>query len=150
MVAAVTAASGARPTTRVQRLQTATQFRSLLDAPRVSTSEHFTLHRRAELPGAPAPAAGTVAWIGAMVPKRWARRAVTRNLIRRQIYSLMQERSPHLLPAAYLVRQRAAFARDEFISAQSERLRKAVRSELTGLFARVERAAPANPASDSP
>ena len=27
-------------------------------------------------------------WMGALVPKRWARRAVTRNAIKRQIYSV--------------------------------------------------------------
>ena len=83
-------------------------------------------------------------WLGAMVPKRWARRAVTRNAIKRQIYNLATELEPQLLVAAHVVRLRATFDRKQFVSASSDALKQAVRAELLQLFAR---AAPRNAAA---
>ena len=76
-------------------------------------------------------------WIGAMVPKRWARRAVTRNAIRRQIYQVGSTFGAQLPRAAHVVRLRATFDRSQFISATSDVLKRAVRGELEQLFARV-------------
>ncbi len=72
-----------------------------------------------------------------MVPKRWAKRAVTRNTIKRQIYTVGAESSEGLAPQAYLVRLRSGFDRARFPSATSDALKAAVRSELQQLFARV-------------
>ena len=80
----------------------------------------------------PFPADGL--WLGAMVPKRWARRAVTRNLIKRQIYSLGAQQAAALPAAAYLVRLRSGFDRLQFKSAASDALRTAVRGEIERLF----------------
>ena len=74
-------------------------------------------------------------WIGAMVPKRWAKRAVTRNTIRRQIYSVSSEQAFAGSGAAHVVRLRAGFDRGVFVSASSTALKKQVREELTQLFA---------------
>lgn len=84
-----------------------------------------------------------------MTPKRWARRAVTRNAIRRQIYALGGELALALPPAAHVVRLRAAFDRSQFPSASSLALKQAVRAELQQLFARAARgpAAPGAPKS---
>ena len=76
-------------------------------------------------------------WMGAMVPKRWAKRAVTRNAIKRQIYGVSADFSSALGVAAYVVRLRAGFDRKQFISASSELLTTAVRLELQQLFARA-------------
>mgnify|MGYP002144362108 FL=1 len=73
-------------------------------------------------------------WLGAMVPKRWARRAVTRNTIKRQIYAVSSRFADRLPSAAHVVRLRCAFDRKQFISATSEQLKKAVREELEQLF----------------
>jgi ribonuclease P protein component len=70
-----------------------------------------------------------------MVPKRWAKRAVTRNTIKRQIYSLSQEFEAHLPMAAHVVRLRKEFDRRHFISASSDVLKRAVRGELKKLLA---------------
>ena len=75
--------------------------------------------------------------MGAMVPKRWAKRAVTRNTIKRQIYSIGAEFAPALQARAHLVRLRAGFDRAEYVSATSTVLKKAVRQELLQLFARI-------------
>lgn len=73
-------------------------------------------------------------WIGAMVPKRWAKRAVTRNAIKRQIYTVSAEFS-HLYPqAAFVVRLRSSFSRTEFVSAVSDLLKQAVRTEVQALM----------------
>ena len=76
-------------------------------------------------------------WLGAMVPKRWAKRAVTRNAIKRQIYTVSTEIQSTLGPHAHVVRLRSAFDRTHFISASSELLKRAVRAELRELFALV-------------
>ncbi len=71
-----------------------------------------------------------------MVPKRWARKAVTRNAIKRQIYNVGASFEVQLPSAAHLVRLRAGFDRSRFISASSDALKQAVRAELHQLFAR--------------
>ncbi len=80
-------------------------------------------------------------WLGAMVPKRWAKRAVTRNAIKRQIYNVSVEFEPRLSERAHLIRLRAGFDRCHFVSASSDALKIAVRSELQQLFARLPVAA---------
>lgn len=72
-----------------------------------------------------------------MVPKRWARRAVTRNTIKRQVYSVSQELESSLQRAAHVVRLRSGFDRQHFVSATSDALKAAVRGELQQLFARA-------------
>ncbi len=123
----------------VQHLRTRAQFQALLAHRPVARTAHFALHR---LPAAAAPGpeaalfgAPGQAWLGAMVPKRWARRAVTRNAIRRQIYAVGADRLA-ALPGARLVRQHAVFSRTQFPSAASTALQGAVRAELLELLAR--------------
>jgi ribonuclease P protein component len=69
-----------------------------------------------------------------MVPKRWARRAVTRNAIKRQIYAISSQFEVCLPCAAHVVRLRSGFDRKQFISATSALLKQAVRLELEQLF----------------
>ena len=66
-----------------------------------------------------------------------ARRAVTRNTIKRQIYQVSAAFEPRLPAAAHVVRLRATFDRSQFISATSDVLKRAVRAELEQLFGRV-------------
>ena len=138
----------------MQRLKTRSQFQAVLAGERVANTVHFVLHRcelnRGDMPspfGRVAPKdAQTVttmqdAWIGAMVPKRWAKRAVTRNMIRRQIYSVSSEQVIAGSGAAHVVRLRAAFVRSEFVSASSQALKTLVREELIQLCAFASRRA---------
>ena len=75
-------------------------------------------------------------WFGAMVPKRWAKRAVTRNTIKRQIYSVSSEVASSLPAAAHVVRLRRWIRPCAICtSASSTALKKTVREELTQLFA---------------
>lgn len=78
-------------------------------------------------------------WLGAMVPKRWARRAVTRNAIKRQIFAVAALHEAQLPVAAHVVRLRSTFDRKQFISPSSDVLKQAVRAELMQLFARAHK-----------
>ena len=81
-----------------------------------------------------------VLMMGALTPKRWAKRAVTRNLIRRQIHAVSREYEKGLKPTAYVVRLRATFNPQKFVSASSDVLKQTVRKELKQLFGHVSAA----------
>ena len=138
----------------VQRLKTRPQFQAALAGSLGVRSAHFALHScdlALVYPPKMASAAATEPLpvqpqgrsplqdgaLGAMVPKRWAKRAVTRNAIKRQIYAVSDEFAPQLRPLGHVVRLRSAFDRQEFISASSELLKAAVRAELVELFTRA-------------
>lgn len=76
-------------------------------------------------------------WLGALIPKRWAKRAVTRNTIKRQIYNVSATFETRLPQAAHVVRLRSGFDRKLFISATSDVLKLAVRTELEQLFSKA-------------
>ena len=71
------------------------------------------------------------------MPKRHARRAVTRNLLKRQVRSAFQHLGQGLPAGLWLVRLRAPFAASEFISARSTLLAAAARHEIEGLLGRA-------------
>jgi ribonuclease P protein component len=73
-----------------------------------------------------------------MVPKRWAKRSVTRNAIKRQIYTVSAEFEATLAIRAHVVRLRSGFDRANFVSATSDALKNAVRTELMRLFDRAQ------------
>jgi ribonuclease P protein component len=135
----------------MQRLKTRPQFQAALAGGTVSRTSHFALHRLTLVDPASALSVSTPSlgpalspeqvlfgvfdvWLGAMVPKKWARRAVTRNTIKRQIYNVSAHFADALPCAAHVVRLRAGFDRKQFISATSDLLKAAVRSELEQLF----------------
>lgn len=72
--------------------------------------------------------------MGALLPKRWARRAVTRNTIKRQAFAVARQFEDRLAHFAYVVRLRCSFDRATFVSANSAALRAVLREELHGLF----------------
>lgn len=118
----------------------------------VARTSHFALHRvllplalisenknSGELAGSRISPLFSVSktWMGAMVPKRWAKRAVTRNAIKRQIYNISSEFESTIPVAAYVVRLRSGFDKTQFISATSDALKAAVYQELQQLFTRA-------------
>ena len=131
------------------RLKTWPQFQAVLAGNVVAKTEHFALHCSAlhtpapqthlkESTGENVPVrllfpVQTVC-IGAMVPKRWAKRAVTRNAIKRQIYTISADFLHNYPQAAFVVRLRKAIVRKEFISATSSILKEAVRAEMISLM----------------
>ncbi len=80
-------------------------------------------------------------WLGCLVPKRHARRAVTRNLLKRQVRSVFQRHAAQLPRGLWLVRLRQPFAVADFPSSASGALAQAVRAELDRLFSPLLRAA---------
>jgi ribonuclease P protein component len=74
-------------------------------------------------------------WVGAVVPKRHARRAVTRSLLKREIYAAAARHRDALAPGLWIVRLRAPIDRARFPSAASPALRRSVRAELDALLA---------------
>ncbi len=130
----------------VQRLRTRPQFQAVLAGHVLAKTAHFAMHC-CSLKPSEVEKAGLLslfpcdsAWLGAMVPKRWAKRAVTRNTIRRQVYCVGSDFKQFLDGKAHVVRLRSAFAKTEYVSASSDVLKRDVRAELTELFSRAKRA----------
>ena len=89
------------------------------------------------------PAGGPQAWLGTVVPKRHAKRAVTRNLLKRQIRAaLLRQDAPGQTPlraGLWVVRLRAPFDRLAFASAASAALRAAAHSEIEAVLDQAAR-----------
>lgn len=140
----------------VGRMVQAADFKRLLAAPQRARSAHFAVHHLSSRPSAPrrvaihqsstdlstdpASAMGHAVdkapdghWLGCVIPKRMARRSVTRNLVRRQIREAVGDHVQTLPPGLWLVRLRAPFDPKVFVSAASQPLREAVRTELRQL-----------------
>jgi ribonuclease P protein component len=145
-----------------QRLVNKADFERLLGARHWARSAHFAVHHLPTSPTRPVwrPAevqAGTLStepapivpqsvdkllegqWIGCVVPKRHAKRAVTRSLLKRQVRGAFERHAAGLPPGLWLVRLRQPFAVADFPSARSAALASAARSELDGLLARPAR-----------
>ncbi|MBX3599225.1 MAG: ribonuclease P protein component [Rubrivivax sp.] len=145
-------------------------FERLLATPSRSRSAHFAVHHVMGRPSAPRRAGVTaepgklstgpsdnspepvdnefsLLWVGAVVPKRHARRAVTRSLLKRQIRGAFERHAAALPGGLWLVRLRAPFAPRDYPSAASAALAGAARVELDQLLERVrQRPAPPLPA----
>lgn len=135
----------------MQRLKTRGQFQAVLAGEIVARTTHFAMHRAPLVgpltPSSMSPTGGSApfkalfdvagTWLGAMVPKRWAKRAVTRNTIKRQVFEIGSSFEPHLPQSAHLVRLRRTFDRSRYKSATSTDLKIAVRLELQQLFTKA-------------
>ena len=96
------------------------------------------------------------AWrLGLVLPKKQARRSVTRSLIRHQAREALRRHAPAVLAtgrhevAGWVVRLRAPFDRQQFPSAASDALKAAVRRELDELWSRLA-CAPSAPSASGP
>lgn len=137
----------------IGRLVHSSDFQRLLATPAWSRSAHFAIHHLPQRPNGPKRVVGEATaqelstgavhnppqpvddlpgqhWLGAVLPKRLARRSVTRNLLRRQIRAALQRHAGGLPTGLWVVRLRSAFARTEFVSAASDALRRVARAEL--------------------
>jgi ribonuclease P protein component len=153
--------------TTIGRLTRAADFERLLGAPVRRRSAHFSVHHVSGSPSGPhrarlqAPAeklstssepscpesvdeSPLRCWLGCILPKRHARRAVTRNSLERQIHAAAQRHESEMPCGLWLVRLHRPFAVGEYPSADSQALRTSARAELERLFAPRERDAPAD------
>jgi ribonuclease P protein component len=113
-------------------------------SPDLSTGPADTSHALVdESPVPPVASAPAGHWLGLVVPKRHAKRAVTRNLIKRQLRAAMARHASRLPPGLWVVRLRQGFDRQAFPSPASEPLRDAAHAEIEVLFNRAAR--PARP-----
>lgn len=144
------------------RLLRPADFERVLAAPQRLRSAHFALHHVAAGPvpvrrPGHAPVVASLStelstglakdavvnvdesgrWLGLVVPKRHARRAVTRALLKRQIRDVAAHCGSALPAGCWVVRLRAPFDPARFRSASSEALKSAVRGELVALFTRA-------------
>lgn len=149
----------------IGRIQRPVDFERVLARPSRARSTHFALHHLSAVPapsawvsaqlrtaqaklstgGAqtthtpvePCPSSAPEGcWLGMVVPKRHARRSVTRQLLKRQVRAAFAER-PGMPPGLWVVRLRSPFDRQKFPSAASDALRAAVRAELAQLLDRA-------------
>lgn len=168
----------------IGRIQRSADFERVLGAPSRVRSTHFAAHHVATVPSRPghnlSTAAGDLStgdapavhklvddvaaqvlpqgcWLGLVVPKRHARRAVTRSLLKRQIRAAFASGAERGIvpPGLWVVRLRAPFDRKQFPSAASEALSRAAREELAQLVSKLTRPAraassPQPPAAPTP
>lgn len=144
----------------IDRIVRSEDFERVLRCPPRAKSAHFALHHLAAGPSAPlkplpTPLAGELStghaplaphvvddlpapvsgrWLGIVLPKRHARRSVTRTLLKRQIRAAVAAREAHLPVGLWVVRLRAPYDRSQFPSAASDALRGAARAELGRLL----------------
>lgn len=71
--------------------------------------------------------------LGVVVPKRFARRSVTRSLLKRQIRCGIERHADNLPQGMWVVRLRATFDKANHVSATSNSLRSIVRLEVEQL-----------------
>lgn len=134
-------------------------LKALLSAPTLAKTAHFVLQAAREgqvlqeLPTGAAPdrtesvdnslpvtpSAVVPLGLALVVPKRHAKRAATRNLVKRQMREAMRGRCGEWVGRQVLIRQRSAFNPQQFRSAASDVLRDAVRVELDMLFDQASR-----------
>jgi ribonuclease P protein component len=145
----------------IQVLRGAAAFAAVLAERPVSKSEHFAVYHRpagklSTSRGAGAQAAvdpadrggppGGVLVVGYVIPKRLARRAVTRVAIRRQMRVAVQRHGAGLAAGDWTLRLRAPFTAQDFRSASSELLQRALRAELDVLLQAAAERRPARAA----
>ena len=76
-------------------------------------------------------------WLGMVVPKRHARRSVTRVLVKRQMREALRRHGQRLPAGLWVLRLKAGIDRQHFPSAASDALRQAVHAELDALLTRA-------------
>jgi ribonuclease P protein component len=151
---------------RVERLKQSADFQRLLNTPIKQRSAHFAIHHVMAVPSHAAKLENereksnlstdraetcselvddlpTVLWLGCLVPKRHARRSVTRSLLKRQMRGAAERAAVQLPGGLALLRMRQPFPSDQYPSASSQALRLAARQELEQLVQRFVLAAQA-------
>ena len=107
-------------------------------------ASEFALTPPVEPPAVPAGdevLSASAIWFGAVVPKRHAKRSVTRSLLKRQIRNVLARHGETLACGLWVVRLRAPFDRKVFTSAASDQLKCAAREELDLLLVAAARRA---------
>jgi ribonuclease P protein component len=142
----------------IGRIRRPVDYERALSAPRRADSAHFAFHHLPEAPAKVLPRRLSAKlstdsaqdrpqlvddslgrWLGTVVPKRHAKRSVTRNLMRRQIRTIADAQGDALPAGLCVIRLKRPFDLRQYPSAASDALRQAVRDELMLLFRRATR-----------
>jgi ribonuclease P protein component len=147
----------------IGRIVRSADFERVLAAPSRARSAHFAVHHLADAPSRPAAARSKApadelstgqapngaksvddsplqgCWLGTVVPKRHAKRAATRNLIKRQIRRAAGAVETDLPAGLWVVRLRTPFLTKTFPSAASDALSAAAAEELAKLLSDAAR-----------
>ena len=148
----------------IGRIVRSVDFERVLRCPPWARTAHFALHHlqgRPTLPSKPAnkrgsgelstgevphlqapvddsfvprPETAPTQWLGMVIPKRHARRAVTRSLLKRQIRALARSHASGWPAGLWVVRLRAPWDRQAFASAASPALAALAADELATLM----------------
>ena len=151
----------------IGRIVRSVDFERVLRCPPRARSAHFALHHLAGVPtpiakpqrkreneqlstgevpsaaqpvddlGAKRAEPGSRVWLGMVIPKRHARRSVTRSLLKRQIRAAMGRSESSLSGGLWVVRLRSPFDRTHFPAAASTALGDLAGEELAKLIQRV-------------
>jgi ribonuclease P protein component len=146
----------------IGRLVHTTDFKRLLATSPKSRSAHFALHHVSAGPSLPKwrQAKGSAQelsteplkscevavdkiddklWWASVVPKRHAKRSVTRNALKRQMRLALARHEKTLPGGSWLIRLKAPFLRDSFPSASSNALCNAASAELDAMLNHVRK-----------
>jgi ribonuclease P protein component len=131
----------------IGRLVRREAFERVLRVPPCARSARFAVHHDAAVPLRPELSTGAMPVLtppvddrppgcraGWVVPKRHARRAVTRSLVKRSIRAALEQAAPRLRAGDWVVRLRAPIEPGRFPSAASSVLRLELRAELDALL----------------
>ena len=124
--------------------QTRDELRSGRVDEKLSTGKSSTQETPVDQSRSSAPAGPVQGiWLGTVVPKRNARRSVTRSLFKRLMRAALARRAAEIAPGLWVLRLRSSFDTAAYSSASSDGLREAARSELDALVSRLCRGAAA-------
>ena len=151
----------------IGRLVRSVDFERVLRCPPRAKSAHFAVHHLAGVPtpaakrpakpesqklstagypdsvqpvddcGLAAPGGAPNVWLGLVLPKRHARRSVTRSLLKRRIRSAVSAAESQLPVGLWVVRLRSPFERTQFPAAASAALGGVAGEELAALMQRA-------------
>ena len=109
-------------------------FQEVLRTGVTSRSEHFTLYKMNAPENIDEAQKPVYLQVGVVVPKRLAKKAVTRNAIRRQVYGIAKKVGELFPKQLHVVRLNKSFDRKTYLSPSSLKLKLDVASELQSLY----------------
>jgi len=108
-------------------------FKEVLETFAFAKSEHFVLHVKKINPDEQDKQTAHLK-VGVVVPKRLAKKAVSRNTIRRQIYIIATRESLKYPFEKHVIRLNRPFNKNTFLSPSSKVFKHAVRKEILSLY----------------
>jgi|APCry1669189768_1035252.scaffolds.fasta_scaffold67034_2 ribonuclease P protein component len=109
-------------------------FQEVLRAGVRSKSEHFTLHRLDAQLASNFNKSSANLQIGVVVPKRFAKKAVRRNAIKRQVYAIAKSLALRYPKEIHVIRLNKEYDKRKYLSPTSTNFKVDVQKELQTLY----------------